>query len=184
MTALIPREVAPARRRRWLPVVLVAVIGVAIIALFANALGSASLFFKNVDEAVRDREALGTKRFQVQGTVVDGSIARTELDRASAVRFTIAFKGVEADVVHTGDTLTAFKAGATVVLEGKWLQGSPPPAGGDAVITCAADDGWYIATDRMYNKHDSDYSTKNADRIDEAEAGGAHRPCLTTPVGT
>ena len=118
MTALIPREVAPARRRRWLPVVLVAVIAVAIIALFANALGSASLFFKNVDEAVRDRESLGDKRFQVQGTVVEGSIARTELDRVSAVRFTIAFKGVEADVVHTGDTLTAFKAGSTVVLEG------------------------------------------------------------------
>jgi cytochrome c-type biogenesis protein CcmE len=161
--------------------VLVAVIAVAIIALFANALGSASLFFKNVDEAVRDRQELGTKRFQVQGTVVERSIARTELDRVSAVRFTIAFNGVEADVVHTGDTLTAFKAGATVVLEGKWLQGSPPAASGDAVIDCAADDGWFIATDRMYNKHDSDYSS---DRIEEAEAGGAKRPCLTTPVRT
>jgi cytochrome c-type biogenesis protein CcmE len=184
VTALIPREVAPARRRRWLPVVLVAVIAVAIIALFANALGSASLFFKNVDEAVRDRESLGDKRFQVQGTVVEGSIARTELDRVSAVRFTIAFKGVEADVVHTGDTLTAFKAGATVVLEGKWIQGSPPAQNADATVACAADDGWYIATDRMYNKHDSDYSSENADRIEEAEAGGADRPCRTAPVGT
>ena len=181
MTTLTPREVAPVRRRRWLPIVLVAVIGVAIIALFANALGSASLFFKNVDEAVRDRQDLGTKRFQVQGTVVEGSIARTELDRVGAVRFTIAFNGVEADVVHVGDTQTAFKAGSTVVLEGKWAQGSPLPPSGDSKINCAADDGWYISTDRMYNKHDSDYSPK---RIEEAEAGGTARPCLATPVGT
>jgi cytochrome c-type biogenesis protein CcmE len=184
VTALTPREVAPVRRRRWLPVVLIAVIAVAIIALFANALGSASLFFKNVDEAVRDRQELGSKRFQVQGTVVEGSIARTELDRVGAVRFTIAFNGVEADVVHIGDTRSAFEAGATVVLEGKWTQGSPPPASGDSTIRCAADDGWFIATDRMYNKHDSDYSSENSDRLEQAEAGGASRPCLTSPVGT
>jgi cytochrome c-type biogenesis protein CcmE len=184
VTALIPREVAPARRRRWLPVVLVAVIAVAIIALFANALGSASLFFKNVDEAVRDRQELGTKRFQVQGTVVEGSIARTELDRVSAVRFTIAFNGVEADVVHTGDTAGLFKPGVPVVLEGKWAKDDPPPASDDTNIVCAAEDGWYIATDRMYPKHDSDYSVKNDGRIEEAEAGGTYRPCLTTPVGT
>ena len=184
MTALIPREVAPARRRRWLPVVLVAVIAVAIIALFANALGSASLFFKNVDEAVRDRESLGTKRFQVQGTVVEGSIARTELDRVGAVRFTIAFNGVEADVVHIGDPVTTFEAGSTVVLEGKWIRGTPPQPSGDNDVDCAADDGWYISTDRMYNKHDSDYSSENADRIEQAEAGGAKRPCRATPVGT
>jgi cytochrome c-type biogenesis protein CcmE len=183
-STLTPREVAPVRRRRWLPIVLIAVIGVAVIALFANALGNASLFFKNVDEAVRDRQELGTKRFQVQGTVVEGSIAKTELERVSAVRFTIAFNGVEADVVHTGDTLTAFKAGSTVVLEGKWMQGTPPPPNGDATVKCAAEDGWYISTDRMYNKHDSDYSSKNADRIKEAEAGGTNRPCLATPVGT
>ena len=181
MTTLTPREVAPVRRRRWLPIVLVAVIAVAVIALFANALGNASLFFKNVDEAVRDREELGTKRFQVQGTVVEGSIARTELERASAVRFTIAFNGVEADVVHAGDPVTTFKAGETVVLEGKWAQGSPPAPTDNSKITCAADDGWYISTDRMYLKHDSDYSPK---RIEEAEAGGANRPCLATPVGT
>ena len=183
-STLTPREVAPARRRRWLPIVLVAVIAVAVIALFANALGNASLFFKNVDEAVRDRELLGTKRFQVQGTVVEGSVAKTELERVSAVRFTIAFNGVEADVVHIGDTAGLFKPGVPVVLEGKWAKGSPPPASDDANIACAADDGWYIATDRMYPKHDSDYSVKNDDRIEEAKAGGADRPCTTTPVGT
>ena len=184
MTDLTPREVAPVRRRRWLPAVLVAVIAVAIVALFANALGSASLFFKNVDEAVRDREQLGIKRFQVQGTVVGGSVAKTEVDRATAVRFTIAFNGVQADVVHTGDTLSAFASGATVVLEGKWTQGSPPPASGETIITCAADDGWYIATDRMYNKHDSEYSAKNSDRMDQAEAGGLNSGCSVAAAGT
>ena len=183
MSDLTPREVAPARRRRWLPVVLVAVIAVAIVALFANALGSASLFFKNADEAVRDRQELGTKRFQVQGTVVEGSVAKTELDRSSAVRFTIAFDGVEADVVHVGDPPSLFKPGVPVVLEGKWTQGSPPAATDDAHITCSAADGWYFASDRMYIKHDADYSTKKKARLDEADAGGASTGCILPVVG-
>jgi cytochrome c-type biogenesis protein CcmE len=181
---LTPREVAPARRRRWLPVVLVAVIAVAIVALFANALGSASLFFKNVDEAVRDREEMGTKRFQVQGTVVEGSVAKTELDRASAVRFTIAFNGVEADVVHVGDATVLFKPGVPVVLEGKWAKGSPPPASDNTNIVCSADDGWYFSSNRMYPKHDSDYSAKNKDRLVQAEAGGENRACAVSAAGT
>jgi cytochrome c-type biogenesis protein CcmE len=177
---LTPREVAPVRQRRWLPIVLVAVIGVAVIALFVNALGNASLFFKNTDEAVRDREELGSKRFQLQGTVVDGSVAKTELDRTSAVRFTIAFNGVQADVVHVGDSAPQFRAGATVVLEGKWILGSPPAADG---VACSADDGWYFASDRMFNKHDSEYSTKNAKRLQEAEQGGSEHACGVSPSG-
>jgi cytochrome c-type biogenesis protein CcmE len=181
---LTPREVAPPRRRRLLPGILVAVIGVAIIALFANALGNASLFFKNTDEAVRDRDELGTKRFQLQGTVVEGSVARTEIDRASAVRFTIVFNGVHADVVHVGDAAPLFKPGVPVVLEGKWARGSPPPASDATTITCAANDGWYFASDRMYSKHDSDYSAKKKDRLAEAESGGENRACAVSTAGT
>ena len=180
MSDLTPREVAPARPRRWLPILLVAVIGVAVIALFANALGNASLFFKNADEAVRDREELGTKRFQLQGTVVDGSVGTTELDRTRAVRFTVAFKGIQADVVHIGDAAPLFKSGATVVLEGKWTRGTPPAADG---VACSADDGWYFASDRMFNKHDSEYSAENPDRLQEAEKGGAEHACGVTPPG-
>jgi len=177
---LTPREIAPVRRRRWLPIVLIAVIAVAIVALFANALGNASLFFKNADEAVRDRQELGTKRFQVQGTVVAGSVAKTEVDRVAAVRFTIIFNGVEADVVHVGDPAPLFKEGIPVVLEGKWVQASPPAA---ADVSCSANDGWYFASDRMYNKHDADYSTKKKARLDEAAAGGANSGCAAAAAG-
>jgi cytochrome c-type biogenesis protein CcmE len=175
---LTPREVAPVRRKRWVPALLIGVIAVAIVALFVNALGDASLFFKNVDEAVRDRDDLGAKRFQMQGTVVDGSVASTELDRTSAVRFTIAFKGVRADVVHVGDAAPQFKPGATVVLEGKWTHASPPAAAG---VSCSADDGWFFASNVMFNKHDSDYSTK---RLEEAEQGGSAHTCNVTAAGT
>lgn len=178
---LTPRQVAPIRRRRWLPIFLVAVIAIAIVALFVNALGDASLFFKNVDEAVRDRASLGEKRFQVQGTVVDGSVAATEIDRTSAVRFTIAFNGVRADVVHIGDAAPMFKPGIAVVLEGKWTQGSPPAADG---VSCSANDGWYIASHRMFNKHDSDYSTNESDRLQDAEQGGSAHTCNVTSAGT
>ena len=180
MSDLTPREVAPVRRRRWLPIVLIAVISVAIVALFANALGSASLFFKNADEAVHDRPTLATKRFQVQGTVVEGSVANTEVDRASAVRFTIVFNGVRADVVHVGDPAPLFKPGIPVVLEGKWVQGSPPTADG---IVCSANDGYYFASDRMYSKHSADYSAKKKERLVEAEAGGTNSGCAAAASG-
>jgi cytochrome c-type biogenesis protein CcmE len=178
---LTPREVAPVRRKRLVPALLVAVIAVAIVALFVNVLGDASLFFKNVDEAVRDRDELGSERFQVQGTVVDGSVAKTELDRMSAVRFTIAFNGVQADVVHIGDAAPLFKAGEAVVLEGKWTKGSPPQAND---VSCSANDGWYFASDRMYAKHDSDYSSKEGDRLQEAQQGGRAHACGVTSQGT
>jgi hypothetical protein len=100
------------------------------------------------------------------------------------VRFTIVFNGVHADVVHVGDAAPLFKPGVPVVLEGKWMHGSPPPASGDTRITCSAADGWYIATDRMYNKHDASYSSKHSDRLDEAEAGGENRACAVSAAGT
>jgi cytochrome c-type biogenesis protein CcmE len=181
---LTPRDVAPVRRRRWLPILLIAVISVAVVALFANALGSNSLFFKNADEAVRDRQDLGTKRFQVQGTVVEGSVAKTEVDRSSAVRFTIAFNGVRADVVHVGDPAPLFKAGVPVVLEGKWMQANPPAPTDASTISCSAADGWYFASDRMFSKHSADYSANKKARLDAAEAGGVNTGCATTATGT
>jgi cytochrome c-type biogenesis protein CcmE len=165
---LTPREVKPRKKRKWLPVSLIAVVIVAIVLLFANALGNSSLFFKNADEAVHERDHLGSKRFQVLGTVVDGSITSIEVDGRGATQFAIVYNGVRADVVHFGDPSGLFKPGIPVVLEGKWVHQSPP-----APVGCGANDGWFLSTDHMVSKHGATYTAKNPNREAQAEAAGA-----------
>ena len=130
-----------------------------------NGLGNAALFFRNVDDAVAKRDELGDRRFRMQGTPVAGTIVETTIDGESVVTFTVAFNGVEADIVHQGDPPGLFQAEVPVVLEGRWT-----PVGASAPdFPDGARDGWYFASDRMVVKHEEDY---REERIDEAETGG------------
>ena len=165
---LTPRAARPPRKRRWLPLLLVALVIVAISALLFKTLGDATLFFKNADQAVADRVELEDRRFQVQGTVVDGSIERNEVDSRPVVTFSIAFNGVELDVVHVGNPPELFKEGEAVVLEGAWTQGAAPAGS----FANGANDGWYFSSDRMLAKHDESYESENEERLREADEGG------------
>lgn len=165
---LTPRTIAPVRRRRWLPLVLLALVVVAIGALVFKTLGDATLFFKNADQAVAERESLDDRRFQLQGTVVPGTIERSELDGQPAVAFSLGFNGVELDVLHIGNPPELFKEGEAVVLEGRWETGTA--ATGEFLN--GVNDGWFFASDRMLAKHDESYSAENKDRLDEADEGG------------
>jgi cytochrome c-type biogenesis protein CcmE len=165
---LTPRAAPPVRRRRWLPIALVVLVIVAIGALLVKTLGDATLFFKNVDEAVAERDTLGDRRFQLQGTVMPGTIEPSEVDGDRAVAFTVTFNGAALDVLHVGNPPELFKEGEAVVLEGHWTQGSPTTG----AFTGGVNDGWYFASDRMLAKHDSSYEADNGDRIREAEEGG------------
>lgn len=171
---LTPRTVTPVRRRRWIPIALVVLVAVAIGALLFKTLGDATLFFKNADEAVAERATLGDRRFQVQGTVVEDTVFRTELDGQPAVAFTIAFDGVALDVLHIGNPPELFKEGEAVVLEGHWTQGVAPTG----EFANGVNDGWYFASDRMLAKHDASYEAENKDRLDDAEDRGR------VPVGS
>jgi cytochrome c-type biogenesis protein CcmE len=165
---LTPRAARPVRRRRWLPIALVVLVVVAIGALLFKTLGDATLFFKNVDEAVAERDSLGARRFQLQGTVVSGTIDETEVEGRPAVAFSVVFDGVALDVVHVGNPPELFKEGEAVVLEGHWTQGAAP--GGS--FANGVNDGWYFASDRMLAKHDAEYEADNPDRLREADEGG------------
>ena len=139
-------------RRRWAPLVVLAVVVLGIGTLVYKGLNDATLYFRNADEAVAQRDELGTKRFRLQGTVVgepshDGDV----------VRFDVAYNGVSVAVTHTGSPPDMFRPGIPVVVEGHWAEGSDVFAG-----------------DRILVKHDESYESQEdyEERIAEADQGG------------
>ncbi|WP_426573683.1 cytochrome c maturation protein CcmE [Aquihabitans sp. McL0605] len=136
---LTPRAdvaVSPGRkaRRRWAPIVVLCLLGVAVAAIAFQAKG-ASLYFKNADEAVAQKTSLGTKRFRLQGTVVGKPKVAEE-----ATVFKVQYHGVDVTVRHTGSEPAMFKAGIPVVAEGHWNAA-----------------GTEFDSDRLLIKHDADY---------------------------
>jgi cytochrome c-type biogenesis protein CcmE len=149
---------APARprrrrtRRRWLPLAVFAVVVVGIGALAYKGLSDASLYFRNADEAVAQRDSLGTKRFRLQGTVTGEPV-----ETGGTLRFTVAFNDVPVDVEHQGSPPDLFRPGIPVVIEGHWQEGSDVFAG-----------------DRILVKHDESYESEDdyETRTSQAEQGG------------
>jgi cytochrome c-type biogenesis protein CcmE len=111
-----------------------------------NGLGEATMFFRPVDKAVDQRAQLGTKRFTIQGLVVEGSVTRQN----KSVAFQIENNGVTVPVVHSGIPPELFRENLPVVLDGRFSS-----ATGDASFV----------SDRMMVKHGSDYVTDNPDRV-------------------
>jgi cytochrome c-type biogenesis protein CcmE len=115
-----------------------------------NGLTGATLYFRNADEAVAEREELGTRRFRLQGLVVDN--AEREGDVAT---FEVTFNGVTVPVTSTDGIPSLFQPGRPVVMEGHF-------AAGEEVRFLA---------DRVLVKHDETYEADNSDRLDDAEDG-------------
>ena len=149
---------APARprrrrsRRRWLPLAVFAVVVLGVGALAYKGLSDASLYFRNADEAVAQRDSLGTKRFRLQGTVTGEPV---EAD--GVLRFTVVFNEVGVDVEHEGSPPDLFRPGIPVVIEGHWVE--------DADV---------FAGDRILVKHDESYESQEdyETRTSQAEQGG------------
>ena len=148
---LTPRSVETAsprtRRRPWAYLALAAIV-VALGLVVFNGLSNATVYFRNADAAVADREDLGTKRFRLQGTVVEDSV----VERGTTVEFQVEFAGTTVDVVHTGDPPELFRPGIPVVLEGHW-----------SATTDA------FESDRILVKHTPDYEAENPDRVEDYE---------------
>jgi cytochrome c-type biogenesis protein CcmE len=156
---------SPRRKRRVsLPAMALLVAVVAIGGfVMVKALGSATTFYRNADEAVAQHNSLGVKRFRLQGTVVPGTVAQT----GDGVTFEIAYNGVPITVHHVGDPPEMFKENQAVLLEGHF----------DADGTDTYD------SDLMIVKHSEVYKEKQKERLNEAEVNG-QIPVTTTRSGS
>jgi cytochrome c-type biogenesis protein CcmE len=103
------------RRRMW---VVGVVIAGAIGFLVYKGLTSAIVFFKTANEAVAQRAQLGNSDFQMEGTVVAGSVRHVSSD---VYRFAVESAGVTVNVENTGNPPQMFKPGLPVVVVGHFL---------------------------------------------------------------
>ncbi len=131
------------RSRLRLGVVIAAVCG-ALAFLVIQGLDNATTYFRNADEAMAQRDDLGTRRLRLQGTVVPGSV-RTSGDE---VAFAVEYHCVAVDVRHRGDPPELFVDGIPVVLEGAFVDGTDT-----------------FASDRIMVRHTSEYRAEEADRL-------------------
>jgi len=99
------------RRRAW---ALITVVVVALGFLLFKGLEGATTFFYTADQAVHMKAKLGTIRFNIEGTVVRGSVHRV----GNSVDFSISNNGVTVPVSNTGYPPQLFQPGIPVVLEG------------------------------------------------------------------
>lgn len=123
-------------------VVAAAVLGIVVF----KGLNDASMFYYNVDEAVAHKAELGSKRFRMQGNVIDGSIRRND----GGVDFTIAYGDSQVQVANKGNPPELFSPEIPVIIEGSF-------------------DGDHFASDEIIIRHDNNYDEKHPERIDDAK---------------
>ncbi|HUF33805.1 MAG TPA: cytochrome c maturation protein CcmE [Acidimicrobiales bacterium] len=135
--------------------VAIAVVCGALAFLVIQGLGEATTFFRNADEAVAQRDELGTSRFRLQGTVVPGSVQEVGSVADPAVLFEVEFHCERVAVRHTGSRPELFQNGIPVVLEGAF-----------------GETGDTYESDRIFVRHTEEYTAEEADRLEKAAEEG------------
>ena len=112
------------------------------IAIGAQAISSARVFFLNVDEAVAQRSNFEGEVIRMQGIVL------TEPDEnAEDFRFALGFNGEQTLIDHIGvEPTELFSCGQAVVVQGEWI--------GDEFVSS-----------QVLVKHSEEYLVENAERV-------------------
>jgi cytochrome c-type biogenesis protein CcmE len=166
---LTPRTDRPVRRarkgNRWVAVAVLVLLVFGAGFIIKQALGTATLFYLNADEAVAQKADLGTKRFRLQG-IVSTPFENLGADDGQPLIFAVQYNGATVVVHHDGaEPPPLSKPGLPVVLEGRW---DP--------------NGKWFDSERLLVKHtedykkanDKDYEKEHPDRVKEAsENAGA-----------
>jgi cytochrome c-type biogenesis protein CcmE len=151
-TATAPGSAPGDRNKRVAVLGVLGLLAVALVFLAYQGLSDATTFFRNVDEAVAQRDQLGDKRFRLQGSVVNGSVDSDGV----TVSFAVEYGGVRASVRHVGDPPELFQPDIPVVLEGRWSQ-----------------EGVWFESDRILVKHEETYEAEHPDRTDDYVGEGS-----------
>ncbi|MHB1986762.1 MAG: cytochrome c maturation protein CcmE [Acidimicrobiales bacterium] len=149
-----PSRSGTRRRLAVAGVVIVAALGF----LVYKGLTSAIVFFKTASEAVAQRSQLGNTNFQLEGTVVRGSVRRVG---DTAVSFSIRQGGATIRVENTGAPPQMFRPGLPVVVVGHFV---------------GTGDGF--TSDQIMVKHSQQYIAEHPGRVKSA-AGPARASSAT-----
>ncbi|MBA3286890.1 MAG: cytochrome c maturation protein CcmE [Acidimicrobiia bacterium] len=141
-------------RRRWAPIVLVALVLVAGGVIVTQFLRSAVDYYCNVDEIGRRDGCEEHRRLRVQGTVDAGSV-HTDGARTA---FTISFHGATLPVRYDGQPGGIFEECQPVVVHGELVNGT-------------------FEGDRVEVKHSNEYVAENADRLDSGDVSAESGTC-------
>lgn len=147
---LTPRNDAGApppgnRRRRWAPLVVLALVLVAGGVIVTQFLRSAVDYYCNVDEIGQRGGCEAGRRLRVQGTVDKGTVATAD----GITTFAISFGGKTLPVRYEGQPGGIFEECEPVVVHGELVND-------------------VFEGDRVEVKHSNEYEAKNADRIGAA----------------
>jgi cytochrome c-type biogenesis protein CcmE len=125
------------------------VVGVVILGaigfLVYKGLTSAIVFFKTANEAVAQRAQLGNSDFQMEGTVVSGTVHHLSGD---VYRFSMSSSGVTVNVQNSGDPPQMFRPGLPVVVVGHFVGSSN-----------------LFASDEIMVKHSASYIAEHPGRV-------------------
>ena len=157
---LSPRETAPVavnarRKRRWGPIVVLALVLVSGGVVVSKFLTSAIDYYCNVDEVVAHKSGCEAgRRLRIQGTVEEGTVEKS----GAVTNFVMIFNGASIPVRYDGDPGGLFQECIPVVVHG-------------AVDTQGVFEG-----DQLEVKHTNEYAAKNPDRLDKAKSAACSQP--------
>jgi cytochrome c-type biogenesis protein CcmE len=133
------------RRRRWAPLVVLALVLVAGGVIVTQFLRSAVDYYCNVDEIGHRDGCEAGRRLRVQGTVDKGSVESTD----GITTFAISFGGQTLPVRYEGQPGGIFEECEPVVVHGELVGGT-------------------FQGDRVEVKHSNEYEAENKDRLADA----------------
>ncbi len=148
---LTPRDdqgsAAPRSRRKWVPLLVLALVLVAGGVIVTQFLRSAVDYYCNVDEIGSRRGCEAGRRLRVQGTVDRGTVETVN----GITTFSISFNDHTMPVRYEGQPGGIFEECEPVVVHGEIVND-------------------VFEGDRVEVKHSNEYEADNADRIDGATA--------------
>ena len=135
-----PRSARP--QRKWLPLLVLALVVVAGGVILVKFLGSAVDYYCNVDEIGHRDGCDAGRRLRVQGTVEEGSVETAD----GITTFRMAFGGVSIPVRYEGQPGGIFAECEPVVVHGELRDG-------------------VFRGDEIEVKHSNEYEAANPDRV-------------------